>query len=288
MASSFCRPQWAIPFLPLQVDRKSFRLNSCGSAVAGQVPCSPEELRVEAQARAAKFGYPRKVTQDEYALARYLASEHGSGTPETKAALALLALRQAQGRGVTVYKLLACTNNWDTCAFGPINVVTTEWDPVSGTMKTRYAAPYGRWAATSANPSLDDLLIARLVLDGGARGWLSPHANDQDSPVIVTPAKVRAKGQKQIYWVGPVPGLDPNEVFAWEYLPGATDGPARIDRALAFLANPAAFPWKPPQFCPRGVVAYVRSSPAAASAIVLAIGAAAVGGFLYWRRRRAG
>lgn len=284
---AFCRPRWAIPFLSLQADRKSLRLNSCGSAVAGRIPCSPEELRVEAQARAAKFGYPREVTRDEYALARYLASEHGSGTPETKVALARLAIRQAQERGITVYKLLACTNAWDTCVFGPINVVTTAWDPETGSTKTRYEAPYGRWAATSANPSLDDLLIARFVLDGGGQGWLSMYANDQDSPKIVTPSKVRAKAQKRIYWVGPVPGLDPNEVFVWEdrpsVLPDSPEGQARVTRALAFLENPGAFPWQP-AFCAGGVVAIVRERPAVAGVAVLAIGAAVVWGFLRYRK----
>lgn len=237
--AQFCRPRWVKRFL-LRASRADARLTTCVPE-EGRAPCSPESLRAKAEKRASELlGRPIKVTNDAYALARYIASERGSGTPETKLLLAQLAIRQAQGREQSVYKLLACTNKWGACVYGPINVVVQEWDPETGVVGEKYTAPFGRWAATTKDPHLDDLLIAQFALAGGAPGF-ARGADDQDSPKIVGQRKILDKAAKHVYWVGQIPGVEAHEVFAWvprpDVSPTGTQGKALIAAAETFVSQ---------------------------------------------------
>lgn len=238
------RPSWVQQFLPYQGEttRNRNRLTNC-EAVDGRVPCHTEDLREAAEERAsALLGRKIKVSHNAYAIARYISSEHGGGSAETKVLLGQLAINRATMRGKSPFELLACTNKWNTCVYGPINVVVEKVDPTTGEVTRVYTAPYKRWAATTRDPSLDDLLIAQFVLDGGAPGF-AKGADDQDSPEIVTPRKIREKAADRIYWVGPIPGVNARQVFAWAPRPNiAPDSPQGQKLIAAALQFPSGTP----------------------------------------------
>ena len=87
------------------------------------------------------------------------------------------------------------------------------------------ASPYGRWASTSQDPCVDDILIADLVLRGQSNlthladdqvgpeveyAAGDPYGRDKNHPVGWGYSSITyyARTAHQ-YWVGPVPGIDP-------------------------------------------------------------------------------
>lgn len=85
------------------------------------------------------------VTLNEYALARMLGSEEANADPNTKVAIAWVALNEAERRGVSIANLLLRDN-------GPGN--------------GRFGEQRGRYASTARDPYEVDLQIAQSIISG--------------------------------------------------------------------------------------------------------------------------
>ncbi len=163
--------------------------------------------------------YPQVLAQlggtlalSTYTLARYLHSEVGSGTVEERVAVAEAAVNRARRERTDINGLLLYRQppgHPNRGYYGPIHGVGT------GTS----TAPYGRWAATSQNPSIMSLLIANLVTSGASKDF-ALGADDQDGPeawinqgqtALNNYVKRLATSGK--FWVGPLAGVDPWHTF---------------------------------------------------------------------------
>lgn len=156
------------------------------------------------------------VSLEVYTLARYLASEVGSGTVEEKIAVAQAAVNRAvyverlpQGiLSLLLYrqKLGHPNRGYYGPIHGPEGVST---------------APYGRWAATSRDPALGDILVAQGVLDGSFEGF-NLGADDQMGPEYLKDpvGSISKHAQNRNYWVGPIPGVNPWKTILYRHLPG--------------------------------------------------------------------
>jgi hypothetical protein len=183
--------------------------SGCAVNSAGNVPCRPEDMRAAAQTRLAQLGYPRALSLETYTLARYMQGEVGGGTVEERVAVGEAAVNRARRENLPmgVLSLLLFrqkeghpNRGW----YGPIHGVGT------GTS----TAPYGRWATTSADPTVLTTLLADLVMSGESDNF-SRGADDQDGPEYWIPQGqtslnnyVKRLASEGKYWVGPLPGID--------------------------------------------------------------------------------
>ncbi len=230
--------------------------SGCGIGGDGNVGCDPESMRASAEAQLAALGYPRSLSLEAYTLGRYMHSEVGSGTIEERVAVGEAAVNRARreyGIMGSVNDLLLYRQNpksacWPACAanrgkYGPIHGVGT------GTS----TAPYGRWAATSRDPSLKSLLIADLIVSGKSFDF-SNGADDQDGPEAwinqgqaSLTGYVQRLASKGKYWVGPLPGVDHWHTFL-QFTPGplVTNKAELLQRGIEALTLPAQRPqWDP-------------------------------------------
>lgn len=218
-----CWPAWYPKVIGFG-GRPSASVVSSGCAtVGGNVQCRPVDM-----AKAAGVSF------EVYTLARYMASEVGSGPAAEKLAVGEAALNRAALEGISITKLLVyrqASTHPNYGYYGPINVRNTAG---------KLTAPYGRWAATSKDPTRGDLALAAGLISGELRGF-NKGADDQDGveyfddPV----GHVRREGAKRKYWVGPLPGVDPWRTFQLRSLktidPDSPVGRALIDRGVAAL-----------------------------------------------------
>lgn len=231
-----CWPSW-YPSVAKYAGRATSSVVTSGCAtVGGNVQCRPADM---AAAAARKTGLP--ITLEVYTLARYMASEVGSGTPAEKIAVAQAAVNRTRLEGISITKLLLyrqATAHPNYGYYGPINV------RVDG----KLTAPYGRWAATSRDPTLGELVLALGVLDGTFDGF-NKGADDQDGPEHFNDpvGYVRREGARRKYWVGPLPGVDHWHTFQLRTVkaidPDSPTGRALIARGVAALSSPARPRW---------------------------------------------
>jgi len=226
-----CYPAWYARYLPYAQDTP--RVTSGCATVNGNVQCDPKQLAAHA---AQRLGLP--VSLEAYTLARYLASEVGTGTLAEKVCVAQDAInrvRYAAPRLGTVTNLLlnnSATNAANRGYYGPIG-----------------NGEYGRWAATSRDPALGDLVIALGVLSGDIDPWFSKGADDQmgaranqqngHDPVV----SVRAHAARHQYWVGPIYGVDPWVTIQYRTMPeidpASTVGQALIQQGVQAMQRPS-------------------------------------------------
>jgi hypothetical protein len=223
-----------------------------------------------------------------YTLARYLHSEVGSGTVEERVAVAESAVNRARRErlskgvlGLLLYrKPLGHPNRG---YYGPIHGIGT------GTS----TAPYGRWAATSRDPSIMSLLLAHLVASG-ASGDFAQGADDQDGPEAwISKGQtslhnyVRGLAAKGKFWVGPLAGVDHWHTFLQftpDPLTRATMGKQLTERGIEALTLPRKAPtWNTMALttCGKPIV-----SRRAASFLVASAGLAAGGLLAHFFARR--
>lgn len=245
--STTCYPSWHATFAPLVSSGQATLTSGCRVNSAGNVPCKPEAMRASAETQLrqrAPAAFSGKLSLDAYTLARYMESELGSGTIEERVAIGEAAVNRAKRQNMSVSTLLlsnpatsATNRGW----YGPIHGVGT------GTS----TAPYGRWAATSADPTVLTTLLAILVMSGGS-GNFSRDADDQDGPEYWIPQGatalanyVRGLAAKGKYWVGPLPGVDPWKTFL-QFTPGISaetlTGQLFMQRGIQALSLPAQHP----------------------------------------------
>lgn len=228
-----CLPWWHKGFAKLA---NSSRVRSgCSTTASGNVNCKPEAMRAKAEK---DLGIPLSLA--EYSLARNIASEVGSGTPEEKVALAESTVRFAKGDVVKLLLFRQSPGHPNYGWYGPVH------DPSGG-------APYGRWSATSQDPKLDDIAIAKFVLSGKS-GNFSKGANDQLGMDIILRKSgrtaainaVKANAARGDYWVGLLPGVNHHKIFL--FFRAAPGNKALLERGLAAIDVPP-LDWSKTRVC---------------------------------------
>jgi hypothetical protein len=267
---SDCYPWWHQVYAPLAAQAWTGTIipSGCGAAnpLTGDIGCSPETMRSRAEAWLAQH-YPQALAQiggfiplDVYTYARYMHSEVGDGTLEERVAVGEAGINRAKRARRSISQLLMPSGY-----YGPIHA------PESTCIAKGYArgsrqnrcptsnmntccSPFGRWAATSRDPSIMALLLAHLVVSGES-GNFSNGADDQDGPEIWI-----SKGQTALtnyvkgladngkFWVGPLPGVDHWRTFLQftpDFVQRAREGKALLQRGIDALALPAQRPYWP-------------------------------------------
>jgi hypothetical protein len=225
-----CLPSWRTRFLSYKGTVNS----GCPMQASGDVPCDPERLRQNAYDQLKASGYLglfQGLSLEAYTLGRYITAEVGSDSIEEQVVVGWAAINQAKLRGYASVNQLLLYLGPHGGRYGAIHGVGT------GTT----TAPYGRWASTSKDPTIQSLMIARWILNGGAKGW-SHGGDDQDGieysaafPDLT--AYVHSLSSKSRYWVGPLAGVNYWKtfvtVFRGDITPASAEGKWLVQRALA-------------------------------------------------------
>lgn len=211
-----CWPAWH----PRYVGLSNKPISSGCATVDGNVQCDPAAM-------AAKAG----VSLPVYTLARYMQSEVGSGTIEERVAVGEAAVNRARLAGTDILARLLYrqpAGHPNRGYFGPIH-------GPGGTS----TAPYGRWAATSKDPSPQTLALAELVLSGRS-GNFARGADDQNGLEYFSnpAANVRGQAAEGDYWVGPLPGVDHMRTFLYRHYDNLSpnEAAALLQRGLDAVA----------------------------------------------------
>ena len=229
-----CLPDWIHRYAAIPNTTVS---SGCSVNAQGNVPCDPA-----AMARAAGAAIGRAVSLEAYTLARYVTSEVGTRSVAERVAVAQAAVnrvKNTEGLGSVLNLLLyrQPTGHPNRGYYGPIH-------------GSELSAPYGRWAATSRDPALSNIIIAIDVLNGTIPTSFAKGADDQYGPEIlvrkqgleVTQNGVRRRGGERRYWVGPLPGVDHQRTFLYttrkDVDPTSELGRALIARGVAAIAAP--------------------------------------------------
>jgi hypothetical protein len=140
--------------------------------------------------------------------------EVGSGTIEEKVAVGECARNRANlvwklpGGVLQLLLYRQGTGHPNRGYYGPIH---------AGSGDTR-TSPYGRWAATSRDPTIGDVVLADFVLSGSdfAKG-----ADDQNGPNGLTYPyqKPIEQAKSRNYWVGPLPGINVWHTMLVKHMP---------------------------------------------------------------------
>jgi hypothetical protein len=275
-----CLPWWHARYAGLAAGRQYVVRSGCAT-VDGNVTCTPESMRAAAQGLLRSWGYwPvwRSLPLAAYTLARYMASEVGSHSLETRAAVGMAAINRVK------LEKLADVNALLLYRQGAGNPHRGYYGPIHGAGGT--GAPYGRWAATSQDPSLVDILLADFLLGGGDTSW-ARGADDQAD--LTSKANfpnpegtVRSFGSHRSYWIGPLPGVDHRVTYLLsrrsDIDPQSDEGRFLIERGVAILSVPSP-DWSGLGVCSRTGWAW------AAAAGLSAIGISyALSGTWPWRR----
>lgn len=208
------------------------------NALFGFIPCDPDDMR----ARAAR-ATGRAITLDQYSLARNIATEIGSGSIGEKVAMALSTVGRAalgtSGTTVTevVLKNSKCSfGRGERCLYGSIHA--------AGNVDT---APFGRFTASTQDPTLQDFAIAEFVLNGDAGGalalsnfargaddqWspLSSKRGDRSAAIQTGLDKIGGEALQGDFWVGSICGVDPVKIQLFKRraeLKGTPEGAALV------------------------------------------------------------
>lgn len=228
-----CYPWWHAPLSALiaQPWAKTFVPSGC-PIVGGNATCSPEQMRANSEAWLQQR-YPQvlvmlggSLTLKTYTLGRYMGSEVGSGTAEERVAVGEAALNQMAASNRTLLQMLAPQGY-----FGPIHAdesVCLARGYAQGSRQNKCGgtadpatccAPYGRWAATTRDPSIASLVCAHYVATGKtdnfARGAVTqwgPEAWIKQGQARLDRFVAQA-ANGNLYWVGDLPGVDPFHTF---------------------------------------------------------------------------
>lgn len=178
------------------------------------------------------------VTLSVYTLARYVTSEVGTSNIADAIAVLQDAVNRVRyvERTDDVNRLLLtrqplghANRGW----YGPINVVRPD-----GT-----TAPYGRWAATSKDPTIRAIALAQDVLADRIDPAFNKGADDQANITIYRdpPAAIRRLASEGKFWVGELPGASRRRSMHFRTLKRLDAATAKLltDRALRALHEPA-------------------------------------------------
>ncbi|OFZ80094.1 MAG: hypothetical protein A2583_03295 [Bdellovibrionales bacterium RIFOXYD1_FULL_53_11] len=238
-------------------------------------------MRATAEAKMQDLGlWKGKLPLTVYTIARYISSEVGSGTPEEKVAVAEAAVHRAKRfdlhdvNDLLLYRQVSGHPNrgW----YGPVH-------------SADFSAPYGRWASTSQDPGIDDLLIGNLVLTGKTKNF-SQGADDQLGMDIILNRQgaaavantVTSNAARRQYWVGPLPGVNHWHTFLFkersDVAPNSSVGQALVQRALNAVADLRQPDWSSLSICKPRLPVPVFVAVALAAGLGLAYTAAVYNG----------
>lgn len=221
----------------------------------GDITCSPESMRAAAEAWLARNAPQAlvhiggRLALEVYTFARYMHSELGGGTIEERVAIGEAGLHRAKRSGRSISQLLMPRGY-----YGPIHApdYICEAKGLNCAGKSGHCcAPYGRWAATSRDPSVMAILLAHLIVTGESRNF-SRDADDQDGPEAWVSGGqtaltnyVRKLANSGKYWVGPLAGVDHWKTFL-QFTPDlatrALRGNELLQRGIAALTLPRRSP----------------------------------------------
>jgi hypothetical protein len=221
------------------------------STVSGNVQCDPK-----AMAAAAGQKIKRSVSLEAYTLARYITSEVGSHSVAERVAVAQDAVNRVKyiepklGNVLNLLLYRQAPGHPNRGYYGPIH------------SDADLGASYGRWAATSRDPTYSNLIIAMDVLDGTIPRDFNKGADDQYGPEILVRKQglqttlngVRRRGSERRYWVGPLPGVDHMRTFQYRTIksvdPASELGRALIERGVRAIEDGSRPDWRGLPECP--------------------------------------
>lgn len=308
-------PGTCLPWWHAMVAAASNIKISSGCGVAGEdgkIRCSPETMRAHTANWLATMGWKGTLTLDTYSLARHMSSEAGtSGSPEEKMLLALSTIKRARMRKVTPTNLLTCSTTsakMPTCGFyGPIHMPGPICDKYGFPRDSggKHCSPYGRWAATSADPTMQDILVATIALSGKADDFLRG-ADDQVGMEILQARfnptwYIHDEASSHNYWVGHIPGINPMRVFLFMYRPdinpGSPQGQTLQQNAIAMNMDPRTqawlnnnkltdVPWNFATVC--ADVKPPKTKRPVLAIVLTALSVATIGGLIVYEKKRTG
>lgn len=259
------------------------RIKSGCSLVNGNIQCNPGQLaRIYEQALRKHNLYWGRITNDQVSMARYIATEVGSGTPEEKVAVAEAGRNRAKMWRLTVDQLLRLRQRKGHPNRG-------FYGPIHG---SGGGAPYGRWAGTKKDPKPQDLVIAKMVLDGKTNNF-AKGADDQIGPSAGEglgfgadwgSRKIRSQAKKKSYWVGLLPGVNHRRTFLFRTIknidPDSAPGKKLVSSALNWVNKVPDWSKTPVElktagFFDIGIWGWIA-----------AIGSAAILGYSLWERHQ--
>lgn len=255
-----CLPWWHAPVKTLDV--LGGKVSSNCQTVSGNVQCAPEILRQRAEAKLQSTSFwpkDKKLSLETYTLARYMTSEVGDGTPEDRAAVGEAAVNRARiwdkpsVNDILLYRQSRSHPNYGF--YGPIH--DSEAGCAARGLK-KLCAPFGRWAATSKDPTVANLVLADLILTGQTRSFANGADDQVGMEYFDDPArKIKNAAGDGSYWVGPLPGVDHWHTFLFRKFnvsPSSITGQALLARGLQAVANRARPDWRGLSVCKRSVV----------------------------------
>lgn len=258
---------------------------------AGHKLAADTALPADVRARGAR------LTLDAYTLARNMTTEVGTSSIGDAVAVGQATVNRAAISGKSVTDVAI-----NRQALGHPN--RGHYGPINGRGANGLTAPYGRWTATTKDPTVRAIALAQDILDGVIPRAFNKGADDQANLTIYKnpPAKVRGLADVDAYWVGQLPGVDHRRTMLFRTVKGLDVARAAvlIQRAIDALAAPSVN-WTRYPVCTEdgGVVVDRDGDPVAASAagaiapraapvvVAAAAATAAAVGAAVWRRRRA-
>lgn len=272
-----CYPWFHAEFAGLVSGPQAKVLSGCSVDGSGNIPCSPESMRANAEMQLRASGWAGSLSLEAYTLSRYMQGEVGSGTIEERVAVGEAAVNRARRENLPGGVIDLLLNRQ------PQGHPNRGWyGPIHGPGGIS-SAPYGRWATTSADPTVATLILADFVASGKS-GNFSRNADDQDGPEYWAPqgqdalwGYVRREASRGQYWVGPLPGVDHWRTFL-QFTPGVNvntpEGQELLQRGLDALTLPVRRPsWDP-------------SMPVCSKPISIWWWVAGIAGAVWWWRRR--
>lgn len=287
-----CMPAWLVKYSKLSTKLVA---SGCPINALGNAPCDPVSMAVAA---GKSLGQP--VSHEVYTLARYMQSEVGTFSVAERVAVAQDALNRVRYTTPSV----ANVNNLLLYRQSVGHPNRGFYGPIHG---ANLSAPYGRWAATTSDPSIANLQLAIAIMSGEVPADFNKGADDQYGPATLIAKNgmaamindLKAKGNNRVYWVGPLPGVDHFRTMQFRTIkeldPKSALGQQLINRAIAAVQAPKPN-WSTLPPCGGGgsvgpgtdstltTVIADHSAIAIAGGSLLAVGGLLAGAFA-WRRR---
>lgn len=240
-----CLPIWHTKIV--NIPKKAI-VSGCKVNNVGNIACPPEQMRAQAEQYLRTNNYWPKdkiLPLEVYTLGRYMTSEVGSGTPEERAAVGEAAINRAKIFKTTINGLLLYRQKKGHTNYG-------WYGPIHGPSGVS-TAPYGRWAATSRDPNIADIVLASMIISGETNNF-NNLADDQNGiEYFKDPAaNVKKEAASGNYWVGPLPGVDHWHTFLYRkygYKSTSPEGKALLERGLKAVADKTRPNWKGLPIC---------------------------------------
>lgn len=273
---------------------------------AGNVPAAPAALAQAAGRKlAADTMLPADVrargarlTLDAYTLARNMTSEVGTSSVGDAIAVGQATVNRAALGRKTVTDVAInrqAPGHANRGFYGPINVTKRD---ANG---QKITAPFGRWTATTKDPTVRAIALAQDILDGVIPADFNKGGDDQANLTIYKyPARrVRELADEGAYWVGQLPGVNHRRTMVFRKVQvNAPTAATLLARGIAALDQPSV-DWAKYPVCAGGGLLVDRNGTAVSAGTVGAIApsaapiigaavvtTAAMVGAAVWRRRR--